>query len=90
MVDMYKALVEEFDIEAETHAHDAWWKKVVWTYRLLSILLDNLKVDVFKIIFDHCLGGKSVALRVAEGARQEGFMGGPAKAAIQIDRDPVE
>ena len=54
---------------------------------MLSILLDNLKVDVFKTIFDRCLGAKSVALRVAEGARREGFMGGPAKSAIQIDRD---
>ena len=56
----------------------------------LSILLDNLKFDVFKIIFDHFLGGKSVALRVAEGARREGFIGGPTKAAIQIDRDEGE
>ena len=54
---------------------------------MLSILFDNLKVDVFKIISDHCLGGKSVALRVTEGARREGFMGGPAKSAIQLDRD---
>ena len=68
------------------HAHDAWLKKALWAYRVLSILLYNLNVDVFKIIFYHCLGGKSVALRVVESARREGFMGGPAKSAIQIDR----
>ena len=46
------------------HAHDTWYKKAVWKFRVWLILFDDVNIDVFIFCrFD----GKSVALVVAEG-----------------------
>ena len=60
----------EFSINYTAHAHNAWLKKAVWDLRVCLILIDNLKVDVVKIVFDICLDYKSVALRAVKGAWQ--------------------
>ena len=48
-------LVDELSIEAEAHANYALWKKSVWECRVSLILINNLKFDVVKIVFDNCL-----------------------------------
>ena len=53
-------------IEVTAHAHDNCRKKAVWNGRVLLIPIDDLTVDIVKIVFDDCFEVKSVALRVAE------------------------
>ena len=68
MRSMAKALMDEFSIGVMVHSCGSWGKKSLCTHRMCLILLDNLKVDVVKIISSDCFDGKSVVLRFVEGA----------------------
>ena len=54
-------------IEVAVYAHDARVKRSAWTHMVGLIVIDDLNVDVFKVVFDNCFVKKSVALRAAEG-----------------------
>ena len=45
-----KELADEFSIEVMAHAHYDLVKKVVWARRVWLIHIDDLKVDVVKIV----------------------------------------
>ena len=64
-----KALMDNLSSKVVYHAHDTWVKKALLTCRVRLILLDEIDIDVVKVVFPSCFDGISVALGVAEVAR---------------------
>ena len=49
------------------------------------ILIENVDIDVLKVVYVGGLDGKRESLGVAEGAGKEGFMGGTYEPTINIE-----
>ena len=57
---------------------------MVWTKSLHQILLDNMQVNVVKVVFLFCVEYELVVTRVEKVAGEHGFMGCTFKKNVQF------
>ena len=48
---------------------------------------ENVDIDIFEVVFASGLDGEIANLRVTEGARGEGFVGGTKESTINPDKN---
>ena len=79
-----KSLMGVFIIVVVYPDFDNWLNNVVHIIRFWLILLENVYINVVKVVFVSGLYGESTALGVVEGAEWEGFVGGTKEDVIQL------